>query len=139
MLDFSLHKMIEAESVWIRDLPLSQLRLQNIKTIPWLILVPRRAEAREIYTLNFDDRRQLMEEITQTSLAIEKIYKPFKINVASLGNVVPQIHVHVMGRYEKDPAWPKPVFGNLPSAPYEDTELGEVIKKVNDFFAKVDL
>ena len=139
MPTFTLHKILEAESVFIHDLPLSQLRLQNLKTVPWLILVPRRTEAREIYTLDLDDREQLMEEIVATSQAIEKIYAPFKINVASLGNVVPQLHVHVIGRYENDQAWPKPVFGNLPPAPYTDAELAAAKQKLDEFISKVDL
>lgn len=139
MPEFTLHKQLEDETVFVRDLPLCQLRLQNQKILPWLLLVPRRAGAREIYKLSLDDREQLMEEIAQASQAITTIWSPFKINVAALGNVVPQIHVHVIGRWENDPAWPKPVWGNLAPAPYEPAALEDARKKVDDYFAKVSL
>jgi diadenosine tetraphosphate (Ap4A) HIT family hydrolase len=139
MPGFTVHKILEAESVLVRDLPLSQLRLQNQKAVPWLILVPRRLDAREIYKLPSEDREQLMEEIAGASSAIDAIWSPFKINVASLGNLVPQIHVHVVGRWENDPAWPKPVWGNLPPAPYADAELAAAKKKLEDYFSKANL
>jgi diadenosine tetraphosphate (Ap4A) HIT family hydrolase len=131
MSSFTLHPQLEADSVFISDLQLSQLRLQNQKTVPWLVLVPRRIEI-ELYRLNAGDRGLLMDEIVLASKLLEMLYKPDKINVATLGNVVPQMHVHIVGRYKDDPAWPKPVWGNLPPAPYEPEELTAIQKRLND-------
>lgn len=134
MPPFTLHKQLEAESAFVRDLAFSQLRLQNQKIVPWLILVPRRSDVIEIYKLSANERAQLMDEIVQASRAVEELYKPFKINIAALGNVVPQIHVHVIGRYENDPVWPAPVWGRLQPAPYEPEALEKEKQRLNEFF-----
>jgi diadenosine tetraphosphate (Ap4A) HIT family hydrolase len=132
MPDFSLHKQLETDSILIRNLALSQLRLQNQKAVPWLILVPRRTGVTEIHQLSAEDRAMLMEEIAQASRAIEKLYAPDKINIASLGNVVPQLHVHVIARFTKDPAWPAPIWGKFAPEPYALPALAEIKKKFND-------
>jgi diadenosine tetraphosphate (Ap4A) HIT family hydrolase len=132
MLDFSLHKQLEADSILIRNLGLCQLRLQNQKAVPWLILVPRRPDATEIHQLGAEDRGILMEEIAQASRALEKLYAPDKINVAALGNVVPQLHIHVIARFTKDAAWPAPVWGKFAPEPYALPALAELKKKFND-------
>ncbi len=132
MPEFSLHKQLEADSILIRNLALSQLRLQNQKAIPWLILVPRRADMTEIYQLSAEDRTALMDEITLASRALEKLYAPDKINVAALGNVVPQLHIHVIARFTKDAAWPAPVWGKFAPEPYALHALAEIKKKFND-------
>jgi diadenosine tetraphosphate (Ap4A) HIT family hydrolase len=128
---FSLHAQIEADSLFLRDLPLSQLRLQNQNLVPWLILVPRR-EATEIHQLTPEDRTQLMEEITMTSRAVTSLFAPDKINVGALGNYVPQLHVHVIGRFKTDPVWPQPVWGKLPPSPYVPATLSAIQGRLND-------
>jgi len=132
MTIFTPHPLIQTDSVFIRDLPLSQLRLQNQSLVPWLILVPRRAEVTEITQLPAHDRHQLMDEITLTSKAIQKLYPIDKINVGALGNVVAQLHVHIIGRYHTDAAWPAPVWGRLEAAPYADAVLKDTIQRLND-------
>ena len=119
MGSFVLHARLEADSVFVRDLALSQLRLNNVKAAPWLVLVPRRADIRDIHELDAADRALLIEEIAQTSKALTGLYAPDKINVAALGNVVPQLHVHVIARFTKDAAWPDPVWGRIAMDPYE--------------------
>jgi len=136
MPDFTLHKQLEADSILVLDLPLSQLRLQNQKAIPWLILVPRRTEIKEIFELSAADRAALMEEIVQASQALTELYAPDKINVAALGNMVPQLHVHVIARFTQDTAWPNPVWGKLDTAPYELGALVEVKRRLQDFFSQ---
>lgn len=131
MAPFSLHAQIEADSMLLRDLPLCQLRLQNQSAVPWLILVPRR-ETTEIYQLSAEDRAQLMEEIALISRLVSEVFKPDKINVAALGNVVPQLHIHVVGRFKNDPAWPKPIWGNVPQQPYTDAARAQVIERINN-------
>jgi diadenosine tetraphosphate (Ap4A) HIT family hydrolase len=132
MPEFVLHKQLEADSLLMRDLLLCQLRLQNQRAAPWLILVPRRASVSEIHHLNQSDRAQLIEEIAQTARVVEKLYAPDKINVGALGNIVPQLHVHVIARFAKDAAWPKPVWGNLPHEPYTLQAIAEIKVKLNN-------
>ncbi len=132
MPPFSLHRQIEADSILIRDLALSQVRLQNQKKVPWLILVPRRADVTDMDQLKIEDRALLMEEMTLASGALRKLYAPDKINVASLGNIVPQLHVHVVARFKGDAAWPHPVWGRLEPEPYQLQAIAEIKVRLND-------
>ena len=132
MTEFTLHKQIEADSILVRNLALSQVRLQNQKAVPWLILVPRRVEATEIHQLSAEDSAILMREIVQASRVMEKLYAPDKINVAALGNVVPQLHIHIIARFTKDAAWPQPVWGKFAPQPYSLPALAELKKKFNE-------
>ncbi len=127
---FILHERLEADSAFVRELRLCQLRVQNVKVAPWLILVPRRAGAREIHRLETADRAQLMEEIALASRVLEDLFKPDKINVGALGNIVPQLHVHVVARFRGDAAWPAPVWGRVDPAPYGDADLAAVIADI---------
>jgi diadenosine tetraphosphate (Ap4A) HIT family hydrolase len=131
MSNFALHARLEGDSIFIRDLGLSQLRLNNVKSVPWLILVPRRADVREIYQLDAADRAVLIEEIAQASRALEELYAPDKINVAALGNQVPQLHVHVIARFTADAAWPDPVWGKVALGLYELKAIVAIKEKLN--------
>lgn len=117
---FALHPQIVADTVPVEELELSSLRLMNVAALPWLVLIPRREALREIIDLGENDQATLWKEIAQVSRALSVTVNPTKLNVAALGNAVPQLHVHVIARFEGDPAWPKPVWGNLPMAPYTD-------------------
>lgn len=132
MSDFVLHARLESDSVFVRNLALSQLRLNNIKTVPWLILVPRRPDVREIYQLAAADRALLIEEIAHASSVLTELYAPDKINIAALGNAVPQLHVHVIARFTKDEAWPDPVWGKVEMEPYQLKAIKEIKEKLND-------
>ena len=101
------------------DLSLSRVLLMNDANYPWIVLVPRRPGATEIVDLEAVDRADLMDEIALVSRAIRRIAPCDKLNVAALGNVVPQLHVHVIARRKDDPAWPKPVWGAVAARPYE--------------------
>src|SRR5262245_61450999 len=105
MPDWSLHPQLAHDTVPIGDLRLSRLLLINDANYPWMLLVPRRAVIVEIVHLSEPDRAQLMDEIAQASNAMKAITGCDKINVAALGNVVPQLHVHVIARGRRDPAW----------------------------------
>jgi diadenosine tetraphosphate (Ap4A) HIT family hydrolase len=117
---FSLDSRLAADTLAVADLPLSAVRLMNDATYPWLILVPRREGAVEIVDLSPADRGQLMEEIATVSGVLRAMTACDKLNVAALGNMVPQLHVHVVGRFAGDPAWPGPVWGKAPAQPYAD-------------------
>lgn len=119
MTDFALHPQLASDTQEVGRLGLCRVLLMNDSTYPWLILTPQRADIREIHQLDAADRALLMEEIVSATTALEALYKPVKLNVAALGNMVPQLHVHVIARFEGDPAWPGPVWGKAPTKPYE--------------------
>lgn len=103
---------------------------------PWFILVPDRENITEIFELNADDQQQLVTESSKLSAVLNEQFKADKINVAALGNVVSQLHVHVIARYETDPAWPAPVWGRLPPRPYTDEETTGIINKLRHGLAQ---
>lgn len=124
---FVLHPQLAADTVDVADFKLCTLRLMNCQAVPWLILVPRRAQIMEIIDLTVQEQTVLMSEIAAVSGLLRALFAPRKINVAALGNVVPQLHVHVIARSESDAAWPKPVWGNLPMEPYNAAELAAMV------------
>jgi diadenosine tetraphosphate (Ap4A) HIT family hydrolase len=97
---------------------------------PWFILVPDREEIREIHHLTDDDQQQLLRESMILSRALEQAFNPDKLNIAALGNMVPQLHVHHVVRYQTDPAWPAPVWGHQPAKAYEDDAIAVVVEKI---------
>jgi diadenosine tetraphosphate (Ap4A) HIT family hydrolase len=109
---WSLHPQLGADTTPIGDLPLSRLLAIDDAVYPWLVLVPRRAGAVEIADLG-DDTRALMDEIVRMSRLLKSVSGCDKINVGAIGNVVPQLHVHIVARRKHDPLWPKPVWGNM--------------------------
>ena len=121
-MTWSLHPQLAADTVPVGDLALARVLLANDANYPWLILVPRIAGAREIIDLTEADQQRLMQEIAKASAALKKLRRPHKINVATLGNMVPQLHVHVLGRDQQDAAWPKPVWGVAPADPFPPLE-----------------
>lgn len=110
-MSFVLDPRLAADSVAVGELNLSQLRLMDDARFPWLVLVPRIAGARELIDLDEGDRANLLGEVTVLGRMLEAQFAPDKLNVAALGNVVPQLHVHVIARYANDAAWPQPVWG----------------------------
>jgi diadenosine tetraphosphate (Ap4A) HIT family hydrolase len=120
---WSLYPQLERDTVAIGDLPLCRVLLINDANYPWLLLVPRRPRVSEIIDLPGREQVQLMGEIAQASTAMKSATGCDKINVAALGNVVPQLHVHVIARSHGDAAWPKPVWGVVPARAYEATAL----------------
>jgi diadenosine tetraphosphate (Ap4A) HIT family hydrolase len=119
MDNFSLHPQLTRDSVPVGDLALSRVLLMNDANYPWLILVPRRVEAVEIVDLSEDDRLELMREIALVSVALKALTECEKLNLAAIGNIVPQLHVHVVARRHSDAAWPKPVWGAVPALRYD--------------------
>ena len=119
---WSLHPRLEQDTAPVGDLPLSRLLVHNDANYPWLLLVPRRPEACEIIDLDEADRQQLMAEIAMASRVLKAVTMCDKLNVAAIGNVVPQLHVHVLARRRDDAAWPKPVWGTVPARAYDLAE-----------------
>jgi diadenosine tetraphosphate (Ap4A) HIT family hydrolase len=118
-VSWTLHPQLEGDAGAVGDLPLSRLLLANDANYPWLLLVPRRAGASEIIDLSESDQIQLAAEIAAVSRALKAVAPCDKLNVAALGNVVAQLHVHVIARRRSDPAWPKPVWGAVSPRDYD--------------------
>ena len=112
---WSLHPQLHNDTTPVGDLALSRLLAINDADYPWLVLVPRRAGASEIADLG-DDAAQLMAEIVQVSRLLKEVTRCDKLNLGAIGNLVPQLHVHIVGRRKHDPLWPKPVWGATPRA-----------------------
>lgn len=125
--NFTLHPQLAADCLLLGDWPLCRLLRMNDRTYPWLILVPRVAGARDMIDLSESDQMRLTREIAQASSALRRELRCDKLNVAALGNVVPQLHVHVIARFTTDAAWPKPIWGVVPPAALPAAEAkGEV-------------
>ena len=122
MTEFSLDSRLEADTIPIGELHLSRVLLMNDARFPWVILVPRRVAIREILDLDPKDRATLYREIESVSEAMQRLFTPTKLNVAALGNMVAQLHVHVIARFETDDAWPKPVWGVGTRIAYSEAE-----------------
>ncbi len=120
---WSLDPQLARDTVPAGDLTLCRVLLINDANYPWVLLVPRRLGAVEIIDLAVTDQVQLMAEIAQVSRAMKAMIGCDKINVAALGNVVAQLHVHVVARGRRDPAWPKPVWGAAPPVAYSESGL----------------
>ena len=124
---WSLHPQLARDTAPVGDLALTRVLAMNDANYPWVILVPRRADVVEIIDLDAAERGQLMAEIAQVSAALKALTGCDKLNVAAIGNVVPQLHVHVVARRTSDAAWPKPVWGAAPAKSYSGGELDSFI------------
>ena len=123
MSAWHLHPQLADDTVPVMELRLCEVRLMDDANHPWLVLVPRVADAVELIDLDAAQRTQLTAEIDQASRALKALFKPHKLNIAALGNLVPQLHVHVIARFEDDPAWPAPVWGRVAARPYSPDAL----------------
>lgn len=115
---FDLHPQLVQDTHCVTDLPLCRVLLMNEARYPWFILVPRRAGIREVHELSAADRQQLWAESDQLSRALMALFQPDKLNIAALGNMVPQLHLHHLARFQADAAWPAPVWGKFVPEPY---------------------
>jgi diadenosine tetraphosphate (Ap4A) HIT family hydrolase len=132
---FKLNPKLEADTFQIGDFELSRVLLMNDSRYPWIILVPRLENVTELHQLSMPDRQQLIEESCSVSEFILEKFSVAKMNVGALGNIVSQLHLHHIGRHEKDPAWPGPVWGHSAAQPYSDDALKEQFA----LFAKLPL
>jgi diadenosine tetraphosphate (Ap4A) HIT family hydrolase len=122
-MPFALHPRLETDTFEVARLTLSRLLLMNDARFPWLVLVPEREGMREIHELPPADRALLVEEVARASEVLIELYAPDKINVGALGNVVPQLHLHVVARFTGDAAWPGPVWGSGSAVLYDEATL----------------
>lgn len=127
---FKLHPQLAKDCLPVGRFALCRLLLMDDVNYPWCILVPEREEITEIYQLDDGDQRQLMEESCFLARCLAAHWRADKINIAALGNVVPQLHVHHIVRYHHDPAWPAPVWGKLAPKPYAEQARTDVVAKL---------
>ena len=136
---FTLHTQLAKDCIILGDLPLCRVLLMNDANYPWLVLVPRREAVVELFELSRLDQQQLLDEIAQVSSALAGYFRADKMNVAALGNIVPQLHVHIIARYRGDVAWPKPVWGAVAAQPYKEDALRNRVVEIKKLLASADL
>ncbi|WP_028238511.1 HIT domain-containing protein [Stutzerimonas azotifigens] len=127
---FELDPQLARDTLMLGDLPLSRLLLMNDARYPWFILVPRREEVTEVFQLDAADQARLWGEVAMLAEKIKDTFGAQKMNIASLGNMVPQMHVHVVARRRDDAAWPAPVWGRGAAVPYDAGQVASIRQKL---------
>ncbi len=125
MKTFELDPRLEADTLPLGDLPLCRVLLMNDARYPWVILVPRAVAVSEVFELSQENQTQLWREATALGTMMKEAFHGDKLNIATLGNVVSQLHIHVVVRYQEDASWPAPVWGNGDPVPYDLSLQGE--------------
>ena len=132
---FTLDPRLVRDTIPVASWPLCRVLLMNNRLWPWLILVPARADVREIHHLEPEDRAILMEEIAKAAAGLERFGKPDKLNIGALGNIVPQLHIHIIARKIGDPAWPGPVWGSGHAEAYGVGEGDQLVRDILGCFS----
>ena len=127
---FQLHPQLELDTVLVGRFPLSLLLLSKDANYPWCILVPQRADMQEIYQLDTADQQQLLQESCLLAETLADLFTADKINVATIGNMVPQLHMHHVARSKTDVAWPKPVWGAVEAVAYPQDMLAHRVERI---------
>lgn len=127
---FKLHPQLENDCIELADFPLCKLLLCNDSAYPWFILVPKVNEVTDIYQLDWQQQQQLLNESSLLSELLMQVFVGDKMNVAALGNVVSQLHVHHVVRYKTDVSWPKPIWGQQALTPYSNDDLATLKDKL---------
>ncbi len=127
---FQLHERLQQDCILIGRFSLCQLLMMNDSQFPWFILVPERADIKEIYQLSVADRQLLSEESCFLAENMADLFKAHKMNMAAIGNMVPQLHIHHIVRYQTDKAWPAPVWGKFIAEAYTEQQIIELTDKV---------
>ena len=130
----TLHPQFEKDCIVLGKFELCHLLLMNDRQYPWCILVPDRDDIKEIYELSDKDQIQLSRESALLAAGMMKLFAGDKMNIAALGNVVAQLHIHHIVRFETDPAWPAPVWGKLPAQAYDQAALAAIIQQLRGQF-----
>ncbi|MEY4718577.1 MAG: hypothetical protein RL563_1195 [Pseudomonadota bacterium] len=129
-MKFQLHTRLSEDCFDVGRLVLSRVLMMNDRQFPWFILVPERPDIREIHQLDVADREQLMRESCALAETLTELYQPDKLNIAAIGNLVPQLHLHHVVRFQNDKAWPAPIWGKFAAEPYQETEAQFQIERV---------
>ncbi|MEX0614710.1 MAG: HIT domain-containing protein [Methylophaga sp.] len=132
---FKLHKQLANDAIQIGDLPLCQVLLMNDARFPWLVLVPRRQSVSETFDLSMKDQQLLWQEAALVAEKLKGLTGADKMNLAALGNQVPQLHIHVVARFKDDAAWPAPVWGVGKAVAYPEKEQLKTAADLQDLFS----
>jgi diadenosine tetraphosphate (Ap4A) HIT family hydrolase len=135
-MNFELHPNL-ARKIFIHDLPLCRVLLEDEKHYPWLFLVPRHPQISRLMDLTLADQLQLMKELQFAQEVLWKEFHPIQLNVAAIGNKTPQLHVHVIARYQHDPAWPNTVWDHPVRSPYSLEQKEQIIQKLKAKFESI--
>ncbi|WP_374323559.1 HIT family protein [Aquipseudomonas alcaligenes] len=127
---FSLDSRLQQDTLVVGDFPLCRLLLMNDANYPWFILVPRRESVSELFQLDIADQQSLWQETTRLAEILKDAFSADKMNVATLGNVVSQLHMHVIVRRREDVAWPAPVWGRHPARAYSEEEIAGIRERL---------
>jgi diadenosine tetraphosphate (Ap4A) HIT family hydrolase len=136
---FTLHNQLAKDCVLLGDFPLCRTLLMNDAQYPWLILVPRREDIAELFQLSRVDQQALLAEMNSVAAALAGHFNADKMNVAALGNVVSQLHLHIIARFREDPAWPRPVWGVQPVQAYTDDALRQRLQELEALLVPLGL
>ena len=131
--EFRLHPRLAQDCRTIGDLAISRALLMNDRRFPWVILVPKLPDLRELHDVPLPARLELLNEIEAVSRGLLEEFHASKINVGALGNLVPQLHVHVVGRAPDDPAWPGPIWGFGTAEPYQEAEIVSAVSRLRSW------
>jgi len=131
---FELHPRLAEDCITLGRFGLCRLLLMNDCHYPWFILVPEKPDLTEIYQLSPDERIQLTEESSLLAEALADLYRADKMNIAAIGNLVPQLHIHHIVRYQNDAAWPAPVWGKFDRIPYTEEQIAAISDQIHDCF-----
>lgn len=129
-MSFQLHPRLQQDSLAVGQFNLSELRLINDSQYPWFILVPKRTDISEIYQLSAPEQQQLQQESSLLAKTLADLFNADKMNIAAIGNMVPQLHIHHIVRYKTDIAWPAPVWGKFDAVPYNKQQAEEIIDRL---------
>lgn len=127
---FELHPQLAQDSIVVCDLTLCRVLLANDCQYPWLILVPMRNDIKEVIDLSEQEQALMWLESAKVSKMMKSCYKPDKLNIAALGNMVPQLHLHHVARYTSDAAWPAPIWGLHPAQPYPEHQIEQIVADI---------
>ncbi len=131
-MTFQLHPRLKQDCIAIGRFELCRLLMMNDSQYPWFILVPERADMHEIYQLSKTERQLLTEESSYLAENLAALYQADKMNIAAIGNIVPQLHIHHIVRYQTDKAWPAPVWGKFDAIPYTEQQIADNLARIKE-------
>lgn len=129
-----LHPQLEKDCIVLGEFELCSLLLLNDANYPWFILLPNREDVSELHQLSEKDQQQLMAESMHFSHCLQQVFRPDKLNIAALGNVVPQLHIHHIARFASDACWPSPVWGAVTAIPYQKSQIESINNQLLTWF-----
>ena len=131
-----LHAQLEKDCIRLGEFKLCSLLILKDANYPWFILLPNRENISELDQLSGDDQQQYMAESMFFSQCLQQVFQPDKLNIAALGNIVPQLHIHHIARFTSDACWPAPVWGAVAAIPYQDEQIKTIKNQIYKWLQK---